>query len=185
MSCVKGIGQDIINDCAHPPIAGLERVIFIGPRAGISATKSATNKNLFSLITFATLYKVTGYNKSTNAGFDLVVSDTEPNRYTQFLSMVFWGVDADTVKALNDLNDIVVVVENVNKGVNGNGNGTFEVYGYDTGLFKTSFTKRSNDNGGTFVMELGSREGQAPTRSHYVLHNIDYATTYGALESQV
>jgi len=183
MSCLQTITANITNNCDLPPIAGIEQVVYVIERKKLIASTSVSS-NLIDELTKsapATIgYKIQGYNKSSNAGFDLVVSDTEPDRYTQFFSMVAWGIDADTVEALNDIDDIVVIVENKNKG--DDGNGAFEVYGLDTGLWKTSFTKRSNDNGGTFVLEFASKEGQAPTRSHYVYYDTSYTVSKAALD---
>ena len=182
MSCLQTITASITNNCDLPPIAGIEQVVYVIERRFLVASKTGSNliDGLTKSAPAANGYKIQGYNKSSNAGFDLVVSDTEPDRYTQFFSMVAWGIDADTVEALNDIDDIVVIVENKNKGIDGDG--AFEVYGLDTGLWKTSFTKRSNDNGGTFVLEFANKEGQAPTRSHYVDYDTSYTVSKAALD---
>ncbi|MFO7864466.1 MAG: hypothetical protein R6U85_10730 [Salinivirgaceae bacterium] len=182
-TCTSGIAANLINDCNNLPTAGLERVIYAFNRSEISGTKDATNPNLMtglSVESGAQGFKIEGYKKTNNVGFDFEADETMPERYPQFFSSVIWGIDAETVKALNDLNDIVIVVENKNAGQAGDGK--FEVYGFDTGLYKTNLTRRSNENGGTFTLEMGSLEGEAPTRSHYVLFDTDAATTKALLE---
>lgn len=184
MSCIQGISEDLINDCDANPVAGLEQIAYVIDRSALTATKDGTNKNLVTALAQAVgaqAYKIQGYNKSNNAGSDLVVADAQPNRYTQYFSMIIWQVDSDTVQALNDIDDVVVIVENKNKGKDGDG--AFEMYGYDTGLYKSSFTKRSNDNGGGYSIEMTSREGEAPTRSHYVVFDTDYDTTKTMIEA--
>lgn len=182
MTCLNGISANIINDCTNQPTAGLEQVVYAFNRSELSGTKDTTNPNLMTALSVAIGkqgYKIQGYKKTANAGFDFEADDTMPERYPQFFSSIIWGIDAATVQALNDLNDIVVVVENKNPGKDGDGK--FEIYGFDTGLYKTSLTKRSNDNGGTFSLEMGSLEGEAPTRSHYVLYDTSTAATRDAL----
>lgn len=184
MACLTGIAANLVNDCTNQPTAGLEQVVYAFNRSELSGTKDSTNPNLITDLSVASTkqgYKIQGYKKTNNAGFDFEADETMPERYPQFFSSVIWGIDAATVKALNDLNDIVVVVENKNPGTSGDGK--FEVYGFDTGLYKTNLTKRSNENGGTFTLEMGSLEGEAPTRSHYVFYDTDTATTKAALEA--
>ena len=127
-------------------------------------------------------YKIQGFKKTNNAGFDLEVEDTMPDKYpTVFSVRLFGGIDSDTVQNLNNLNDIVIVVQNKNKGVSGSG--AFEVYGFDTGLYKSSLTKRSNDNGGTFQLRNDFFVGGSSTKSHYVLLSETVAATVTMLES--
>jgi len=182
-TCTTGISANLINDCNNQPTAGLESVIYAFNRSEISGTKDTTNPNLMTALsveTGAQGFKIQGYKKTSNVGFDFESEETMPERYPQFFSSIVWGIDAETVKQLNDLNDIVIVVENKNPGQDGDGK--FEIYGFDTGLYKTTLTKRSNENGGTFNLEMGSLEGEAPTRSHYVFFDTDAATTKAALE---
>ena len=183
-NCTGVLGADIINDCTKKPIGGLESVIYMFNRSEISGTISPANKVLLTDLVVASTkkgYKYEGFKKTANAGFDLVVSDNLPDAYTQTLSLTVWGIDSTTVKALNDLNDIVVVVENKNKGVAGDG--AFEVYGFETGLYKTSLTKRSNDNGGTFSLEMASQSGEESSVSHHIYFDTNYATTKAALNA--
>ena len=184
MTCLTGITSDIINDCTNQPIGGIEQVVYAFNREDLSATVDSTNPFLLTALAVAVGskgYKIQGFKKTNNAGFDLEVEDTMPDKYPQFFSAVIWGIDSDTVQNLNNLNDIVIVVQNKNKGVSGSG--AFEVYGFDTGLYKSSLTKRSNDNGGTFQLEMTSLSGEAPTKSHYVLLSETVAATVTMLES--
>ena len=183
-NCTGALANDIINDCTKKPIGGLESVIYLFNRKDLSGTVNPANKvQLTDLVVALTKkgYKYEGYKKTANAGFDLVVADTLPDAYTQTLSLTVWGIDSATVKALNDLNDIVAVVENKNKG--NAGDGAFEVYGFETGLYKTSFTKRSNDNGGTFSLELASQSGEESSVSHHIYYETSYAASKAALEA--
>lgn len=184
-NCTGVLAGDIINDCTKKPIGGLESTIYLFNRSELTGvTISPTNKNLMTAIDVITTkkgFKYEGFKKTANAGFDLVVADNLPDAYTQILSLIVWGIDSATVLQLNNLNDIVAVVENKNKGVSGDG--AFEVYGYETGLYKTSFTKRSNDNGGTFSLEMGTQSGEESSVSHHILHSTNYAATKAMLDA--
>lgn len=181
-NCTGELAADIILDCDKKPIGGLEAEITLINRADIlSVTKSGTNPALVTAISLKggkKAFKYEGFKKTANAGSDLVVSDNMPDSFGQYLSLIIWGCDAATVNQLRALNDMVAIVENKNKGIAGDG--AFEIYGLETGLYKTSLTKRSNDNGGTYNMELGSQSGEESSVPTHIFYITDYATTAAA-----
>ena len=145
MGCTTGISADLINDCdTQTPVAGLEVKAWALNRTDISTiTYDGSNGNEVSAITMLSTkqaWVLQGFKKSQNAGHDIVVAEDIPSRYKQFFSFKPWGVDADVVEDLDDLEDLVIIVENKNKGISGDG--AFEIYGLETGLYKSADTRR-------------------------------------------
>lgn len=184
MACNLGIFADILNDCAYSPVAGAEVDVYLFNRADISTvTYNATNSHTVEAITLASgkyAYKHTGFKKSINAGHELVAGDNVPDTFKQSLDLVAWGIDSATVKALDNLSDVVAIVENKNKGVAGDG--AFMVLGLETGLHKSADTRKVNDNLGTRAVSLATLDGEAATVSNHVFFKTDYSTTLGLIE---
>ena len=178
-NCTGELAADIILDCEKKPIGGLEAEITLINRADIlSTTLGGSNLSLVSAIALKPTkraWKYEGFKKTANAGSDLVVSDNMPDGFNHFLSLIVWGSDAASVLALKSINDIVAIVENKNKGVAGDG--AFEIYGLETGLYKTTLTKRSNDNGGTYSLEMGTQAGEEASTPTHVFFLTSYAAT--------
>ena len=181
-NCTGQIAADIILDCDKKPIAGLEVDILIINRDDIlSKTIDPLNKCKLTAIALKSTkraWKYQGYKKTANAGSDLVVTDNMPDAFTHYLSLTVWGGDSASVEAMRDMNDLVIIVENKNKGTAGDG--AFEIYGDETGLYKTSMTKRSNDNGGVYALELATQSGEEASVPTRVFIATDYATTKAA-----
>lgn len=181
-NCTGELAADIILDCEKKPIGGLEAEITLINRADIlTVTKSPTNPSVvtgISLKSTKKAFKYQGFKKTANAGSDLVIADNMPDGFTHYLSLIIWGSDGATVDSLRSINDVVSIVENKNKGIAGDG--AFEIYGLETGLYKTTLTKRSNDNGGTYNLEMGTQAGEEASTPTHVFFATDYATTAAA-----
>lgn len=183
MSCVKGITANIINDCDYQPKGGVEETVYAFNRSDIDTiTYNATNKHIVEDITLASgklAYTIKGFKKSSNAGYDMTVNENLPDTFKQYFSFQPWGNDAATVKALDNLSDLVIVTESKNKGVSGNG--AFEIFGLETGLYKSSDSKRANDNNGIPTIEMTTQDGEDASVSRHILFDTDYATTKAIL----
>ena len=178
MGCTQGISAAITNDCAtNLPTTGAKVAITVFERGNITTIAYAVGSTrIVEDITLSNpAFLITGHKKSTNAGHDLVVSENAPDMFTQYLSIQQWGITAADIKALDELGDIVVVVENKNSGVAGDG--AYEIYGLETGLFKSSDTRRVNDNLGVGTIELTNQEGEAASFSRHTFFKTDYAAT--------
>ena len=92
-----------------------------------------------------------------------------------------WGLTGAEVEALDNLGDVVVIVENKQKGVAGDG--AFEIYGLETGLHKSADTRRTNDNLGVQSIELTTRDGEDAAVSRHVFFKTDYAATKALVEA--
>lgn len=183
-NCLDGIAANIINDCENAPIGGLEVKAWVFNRADLSGTLDPTNKNLITALSVASTkqgYYIQGFKKTLNAGHDIVVSETNVDKYTHYFNFQAWLLDATAINNLDGLADLVVVVEGLNKMTDGDG--AFQVYGFDTGLYKSTDTRRANDIDGNRNIEMTSQAGEEPLVSNHVFFDTDYATTKAALDA--
>ena len=184
-NCNFGIAADILKDCSAPPTAGVEAVAYAFNRSDIdSVTYDQSNPRLVTAITLADgakAYKIENFKKEIDAGFDLVTSETNIDKFNQYVKFEPWGIDSGTVKALDELSDLVVIVERKNKGKDGDG--AFQIYGLQTGLYKSSDTMRANTASGKRIIEMTNQAEEESTVSYHVFFDTDYATTKAAVEA--
>jgi hypothetical protein len=182
--CLDGIGQDIQNLCADTPTGGLEINAWVFNRTELSGTVDPTNKNLYtalSVIVTKKGYRLTGFKKNMDAGSDVVVADDSPDKYTHFFALQAWLQDALATNGLDNLSDLVVVVEGLNK--MNDGDGAFVMYGFDFGLYKSTDTRRFNTLNGNRSIELTSLAGQEEAVSQHIVFDTDEATTRDMLDA--
>jgi len=181
MSCITGIAANLINDCANSPVAGLEEVMYVFNADELMAEQSSTLKSLVTDLTVLVGkkgYKVQGFKKSHNSKNELVVSDTLPDMYKQTIDFQIWSKDAATVTALDQLNNLVIVTENKDKGVAGAS--AFNIYGLDTALFKSAMTQEANVDGGVFKVSLAADGQRVP---FYNLYSPAITPSYAATKA--
>lgn len=181
--CLAGITAAITNDCAKQPVRGLVPKAWIGNRGDFTFTVDGTNSNLITAIVNAStkqFYPITAYRQDIDAGFDLLVAENIPEKYAHYFKLEPWDENADQIKNLDGFEDIVVIVEREGGESKDTGDGAFQIYGLERGLYKSSATFRANDNEGIPVYEFISREGQQESKSKYIFFDTDYATTLAA-----
>jgi hypothetical protein len=179
MDCITRITGDIINDCLNAPIEGVEQRMYVMYRPDVTFTKSLSNKALITGITSLNVaFKVVGFKKSSNTKTALVSTDTLPDTYTQSIDFTIWSKDAATMANVSAMNELVIVVENKDKGLTGES--AFEVFGVDSGLFKTALTSESNTDAGVIKVTMAA-EGQKVAK--YKFLHTDYATSKADLEA--
>ena len=180
MSCTAKLTKVITNDCDNKPSTGLEVKAWVINRADASFTLDATKKALCTAITMsgaAVAYPVTAVKKEMNVGSDGVLADNMPDSYKHFFSFQPYSRLPEDIQALDNLDDIVVVAELKGHKTQG----CFIILGLETGLHKTSFNFRANDNNGVPTYEFATRDGEEESYSRYVYGSGTYATDLSAL----
>jgi len=181
-NCYTGITQAITNACADAVKAGVEEDIYVLNREDIaSITRSGSPTNLVTAITMKSTkraWKITGTKMSNNLGYDIVIRDNAPDAYTHIYEADISKNTALIRKQLDNLGDVVVIAENRNKA---SADGTFIIYGYESGLYPSAGSQRSNDNYNQHTLTLQTREGQEESERPLVFLSTDYATTLAAL----
>jgi hypothetical protein len=181
MSCTNGITAAITNDCSAAPTGGMNPKAWAINRTDIaSITYDGTKPLMVTGITLAATKKafpITGFKKTSNVGFDLVVSDTLPDMFTNYFSFQPWAKDAASLANYAAMNDIVIIAEAKGQKTEG----CFQIYGLTTGLYKTSGSKRINDNAGVPTFEFASQAGEEETAPNYSYWDTSYATSLADL----
>ena len=181
MGCPATIARALTNSCTDVPSAGLELVAYMFDRLSATFTIGAS-ANLVSAIALSGVvvaYKATAVKREANAGFDMVTADNIPDMFTHTFSFQPYERSAAAIKAMDEMDDIVVVVEIKAPKTEGK----FVILGFNSGLHRKSASGRYNDNYGIPTYEFGTRDGEAEVYSRYVFWNTDYATTKAALEA--
>jgi hypothetical protein len=180
MACTTKLTKAITNDCDNKPSSGLEVKAWVMNRSEATFTLDGTKKALCTGITMtgaAKAYAVTAIKKEMNVGSDLVSADNMPDCYKHTFSFQPYSRLPEDIQALDNLADIVVVAELKGHKTQG----CFVIFGLETGLHKTSFSFRANDNNGVPTYEFATRDGEEEQYSRYVFGNGTYATDLAAL----
>lgn len=184
-SCPEGILKDIVSTCETAPTGGMEVEAYIINRKDIlSWTVDATNKSKISGLILKTgkqAYKLTGTNKSNDAGGDRVIADKMPDTYTQYFAMTGFEWDAASVENFDNLKDLVIIYQRKDQLVNTDG--VFQMGGFRAGLYVTTDTFRINTDNSVRAMELASKEGQTEPYMVWTYDEGDVPTTKAALEA--
>lgn len=170
MACTTDIFRNITSDCSTIGVGGLEVKAWIFQRRHIATiTYDITNPSKITGITLSggDAYTITGFKKSLDVSSSLVKSDNMPDRYAHKFSFPIYEFKAEDVENADALNDLVVVVENKDKGANGDG--TFKAYGVKYGLYVSADSLMANDNSGARNIELASLAGQEEPYSEYTV----------------
>lgn len=182
MACNGEMLQSILFDCDNPAIGGVEEKIWAFNRSEVTFTVDATNPcrlTGFTVEATKNSFVIEAFKNTVDAGSDLVVSETSPDKWNQFVSALVKAKTADEIENIKSMNDLVFVVWTKDKG--NNQEGAFEVFGRQTGMYKSAVTRRVNAEDGRYPLEFTNLAGQESTCPHDVLLDTDYATTLAAL----
>lgn len=172
-TCIEGIFGNIVNDCTTLPVEGIENKAIIMNHADILSYVSVKSKVSSITRALATVgYSVDITKKGGNTKSDLVVSDTLPDSYTHSFDFQVWTGDSTAINAITELNRVVVVVENKNKGLNGDG--AFHILGLTNPLYKTASSEDKNADAGVFKITMAASNQKYP---YHVLFATDYAAS--------
>ena len=179
MSCVTGVFANFVNDCANSPLENLEEVAYFISGADVASfTKTGNNYTALTLKSGKQAYTVNGFKKGHGKKTEAVVSETLPTQYTYTYDFQVWSNDSTTLTNLEKLDDLIVIIENVNKG--NAGNGAFNIIGLKNNMTKATLTHDSNADSGVYKVALTSK-GNSELMP--VLHITDYATTKAYVEA--
>lgn len=183
MACNKLITTDILHSCSDVPKKGLDagRAVLINfDEVDWTATKAAVTGSLISAITLQT--GLTGFELSWHKELASVASSFAPNAEdVDGFSHSFLGriptTTADAATRSNELKNgrFVVVVETSYKGATLNE--AFKVYGLENGLELSELQNSSNENSGSILFTLASREGTVEQYPYHVFLDTDYDTS--------
>jgi hypothetical protein len=129
----------------------------------------------------ALMYKVLGVKKNLNAGHERTISEDLADTFKHKFTFKGFEFDSESVKALDGLSDVCVIVEYKQK--NTTGDGIFVGYGLQSGLHITADSRMANDANGTRSFELATKDQEGEPHSQYNILITSYAATKAALEA--
>jgi len=184
MGCTDGIIKGMISNCTTTPAGGAEVKAWMVNRSEITFTYDGTTPNKITAAVMATgkqAWPILGVKDLHNGGFDGVMSNNRPDRYTHMFATEGFEIDAESLLNMDNANDVVVIVERKNKGVDGGG--AFIVLGAKNGLYKSADSSKLLDADGARPMEWTSMETAPEPYSFYVFDAGSYADTLAAIEA--
>ena len=180
MACASKIAASITNSCTNKPSAGLEPKMWAINRADATFTMDSTTETKCTAIAMAAstkAYPVTAVRREANIGADAVIADNLPNAFKHYFSFQPYDRSAAGVKAMDDMTDIVIIAELKGKKTEG----SFVIFGLETGLHPSGLSFRANDNNGIPTYEFATRDGEEESHSRYIFWNTSYADSLNAL----
>lgn len=185
MACTDGIIKNIVSNCTTVKVSGLEPVAYVFNRKEAEFVFSSTKdkENTITSIKLATgkkAYTINAYKKGINAGHSIVVADTRPDTYQQWVTFESFESLADDVINVTGLNDVVVIVETKHK--TSTGEGVFLAYGVKGGLWKAEDTLDWNTDAASRKIKLQSLGGNEEPYPYWIVYSNDFASTKTLLD---
>ena len=186
--------------CTNAKLAGnFARVCGLKPKQGIlrkwyvnfddldrSATQLANrNTKITQLVlnTGAKLYPAEGNDKSHKANHALAVGDYG-NGYihTDQYTLLYRGEnERERIQELVDGARVISIIEKVDGGQNGEL--TYEILGYESGMSITEDVWNSAENSGTAQLSVATKEGEEESTGAKLFSHTDAATTKSFIET--
>jgi hypothetical protein len=181
--CYDGLGSDLLNECTDPVATGTKEEIYVINRSDITdITYDATDTYKVTGITLANpAYKIKGFKNSTNPSYSFVARENAKDVYSHSVPIMVSKNDAATIKQLDELGDVVIITER--NASSETGDGDFEIYGLQYGLFPSEGTKSANDSNGMHSLTLASREGIEEPKRPEIFDAGGNSATKTALEA--
>lgn len=181
MACNKKITADIAFDCLDAPVKGLDgsKAVLINYDDVDFSASTMTDGAVTALVlkSGAIGYDISWY-KELGSTASAYASNTEDvDGFTHSFLARLANSSTANAKAANELKNgrFMVVVETSYKGV-GQAE-AFKVYGFDSGMELSEMTQSSNENSGSMLFTLATREGTVERYPYAVYFDTDYATT--------
>jgi len=186
MSCAKDIAKNITSNCDTQPVAGVEVKAWIGQRRFITPTYDVTNPSLVTGLAVETgqqLFTLTAVKQLLNPAYERIVAQNRADTFKHKFSFEGFEFESSDVENLDSLDDLVVVVEMINKVTSADG--TFRIFGLTRGLYPTTDTWTANDIDGARAITMESLDGQTEkySQNNFLVSTgaTAYADTLAAL----
>jgi len=177
------IGSD--PNCVTPLKAGTRpRLLLANYSDVVSVTTSTSTPNLITAITFAsnTVFHVfNGYKQDVKPTQEVIAPANGANQLKHNLGFVVYDISQiqkNNLQRLIKSEGLIAICENKGKDAN-----SFEVYGLGSGLqIVPGVARDTNANGGGYVIQLATLEGEFEPLLPQTIFTTDYATTLALIE---
>lgn len=164
MSCEAKLAGMFARKCGHKPKQGVRRKWYINyddiDKVGSQSENRGTKISTLVLKASAKIYPAEGNNKTSKASHALSVLDFG-NGYihTDNYSVMYRGEDErERIQELVEGGRVVTISEKVDSGVNGEL--SFEILGFESGMVITEDNWSSSENSGVTTLTVATQEGE-------------------------
>ncbi|WP_339875221.1 hypothetical protein [Olleya marilimosa] len=190
MACNKKISDSILFDCADAPIKGLsgQKAVIINWADVDKAGSTADGATITDLVTTSTGFSIEWYKELASTATSYAANAEDVDGFSHSFLSRLSTTSADNAERAAELKNgrFIVIVETEYKGVDNAD--AFKVYGWDSGLELSEMTQGSNENSGSMLFTLATREGTVERYPFNTFLETDYATskaTFDALFASV
>ena len=188
MACTNAtLAGNFTRICGLKPKQGILRKWYVNYSEIDAAATQKTNRNttISNLVLQAggKFYPAEGNDKTHKANHALAVNDFG-NGYihTDNYTLLYRGAnERERIQELVDGARVVTVIEKVDSGENGEL--TYEVLGFESGMLITEDAWSSSENSGTATVTVATREGEEEATGAKLLLMTDAATTKSFIET--
>ena len=190
MACNKKLTDSILFDCADAPIKGLsgQKAVIINWDDVDRAGSTTDGSKITDLVTTASGISIEWYKELASTATSYAANAEDVDGFSHSFLSRLATTSADNAERANELKNgrFIVIVQTEYKGADNSE--AFKVYGWDSGLELSEMTQGSNENSGSMLFTLASREGTVERYPYNIFIESDYATskaTFDALFASV
>ncbi|OCK42526.1 hypothetical protein BA195_10140 [Tenacibaculum soleae] len=191
MACNNNkLKEGILFDCADTPIKGLsgQRGVIINYSDIDKAGSTVNGATITDLVTTASGISIEWYKELASVASSYASNSEDVDGFSHSFLSRLSTTSAENAERANELKNgrFIVIVETEYKGANGTDG--FKAYGWDAGLELSEMSQGSNENSGSMLFTLSTREGTVEQYPYNVFLESDYSTskaTFDALFANV
>jgi hypothetical protein len=186
MACNKKITADILFDCADAPLKGLDggKAVILNYDDVDFVSSVQAGATITDLVALAVGFDVSWYKELASTAVTFAANAEDVDGFSHSFAARLSVSNALNAERANELKNgrFIVVVKTAYKGA-ANAE-AFKIYGWDSGLELTQLDGNSNENGGSLLFTLGTREGTVEKYPYNILIETNFATTETAFDAK-
>lgn len=190
MDCTGKIFKNILRECDYKPKQGLDSTMYIMNTSEIDrqATQLSASKLMITNLVLKSgghLFQVDGEGKYPQGAVELVKGDNG-NGWKHKLTMriSYYGeVERQQIQEMVKNGRITAIIKKVDTGKNGEL--TYEVLGFESGMTIQTVTWSSAENGGVVAIELATDEGEEEATDRKIFLSNTVAETEAYISKSV
>jgi hypothetical protein len=186
MACNKKITADILFDCADAPLKGLDggKAVILNYDDVDFVASVQSGATITDLVALAVGFDVNWYKELASTAVTFSPNTEDVDGFSHSFACRLATSDALNAERANELKNgrFIVVVKTAYKGA-ANAE-AFKVYGWDSGLELSQLDGNSNENGGSLLFTLSTREGTVEKYPYNILLETNFATTETAFDAK-
>lgn len=186
MACNNKITADILFDCADAPLKGLDggKAVILNWDEVDFVSSVQAGATITDLVALAVGFDVSWYKELASTSSSFAANAEDVDGFAHSFACRLSVSDALNSERANELKNgrFIVVVETSYKSADKSE--AFKVYGWDSGLQLSQMDGNSNENGGSLLFTLSTREGTVEKYPYNILIETDYATTKTSFDAK-